>query len=93
MPNRPAAAAPRPARRAQAGVGPVTPHLYTPTSARPVRAKLVPLRTDVHVVPHSHSWGQIAFSSTGVARLTVEHGTFIVPPSRALWVPRGCNTP
>ena len=79
----------KPPRRAQAGVGPVTPYLYTPTAARPVRAKLVPLRPDVHVVPHSHPWGQIAFSSTGVARLTVEHGTFIVPPSRALWVPPG----
>lgn len=92
MPTRPTAAtttAAKPARRAQSGVGPVTPHLYVPTAARPVRAKLVPLRTDVHVMPHSHPWGQIAFSSTGVARLTVEHGTFIVPPSRALWVPPG----
>ncbi len=28
-------------------------------------------------------------SATGVVRLTVEHGTFLVPPSRAVWVPAG----
>lgn len=93
MPNRPArlstGAGFKPPRRAPSGVAPVTPHLYEPTAARPVRAKLVSLCTDVHVVPHSHPWAQIAFSSTGVARLTVEHGTFIVPPSRALWIPPG----
>lgn len=75
--------------RVPARIGPLTPHLYVPTARRPVRAKLRRLDTDVVVVPHSHPWGQLAFSSAGVARLTVAHGTYIVPPSRALWIPPG----
>jgi len=70
-------------------IGPVTPHLYVPTAQRPVRAKQRRLNTDARVVPHSHPWGQLALSHTGVVRLTVQHGTYIVPPSRALWIPPG----
>lgn len=68
-------------------IGPLTPHLYRPTARRPVRAKLLRLSTDTRVVPHQHPWGQLALSATGVVRLTVEHGTYLVPPSRALWIP------
>jgi AraC-like DNA-binding protein len=39
------------------------------------------------VVPHAHPWGQLAISTTGVIRLTADRGTYIVPPSRALWIP------
>ena len=70
-------------------VGPLTPHLYMPDSARPVRAKRQRLNTDTRVVPHRHPWAQLAVSTTGVVRLTVAHGTYIVPPSRALWIPPG----
>lgn len=70
-------------------IGPLTPHLFVPTAQRPVRAKVHHLRTDVIVQPHSHPWAQVAFSFTGVTRLTVADGTFIVPPSRALWIPAG----
>ncbi|WP_280155712.1 helix-turn-helix transcriptional regulator [Piscinibacter sp. XHJ-5] len=70
-------------------IGPLTPHLYRPTARRPVRAKEHRLRTDTRVVPHCHPWGQLAISATGVVRLTVEHGTYLVPPSRALWIPPG----
>ncbi len=70
-------------------VGPLTPHLYAPTRERPIRAKLHRLSTDKRVVPHDHPWAQLAVSDTGVVRLTVEHGTYLVPPSRALWIPPG----
>ena len=70
-------------------IGPVTPHLYMPRVARPVRAKIQRLKADTQVVPHSHAWAQLAISTTGVVRLTVAHGTYIVPPSRAIWVPPG----
>jgi AraC-like DNA-binding protein/quercetin dioxygenase-like cupin family protein len=69
------------------GIGPLTPHLFTPTPERPVRAKVHRLTTDQHVLPHSHAWAQLAFSTTGVTRLSVEHGSYLVPPSRALWIP------
>ena len=78
---------PSPARAA--AIGPLTPHLYTPTAARPLRAKLLRLRADTRVVPHAHPWGQVALSSTGVIRVTAPHGSYIVPPSRAVWIPPG----
>lgn len=88
------AARPAPARRAGigpqgagTGIGPLTPHLFTPTPARPLRAKVHHLTTDQHVLPHSHPWAQLAFSTTGITRLSVEHGSYLVPPSRALWIP------
>jgi len=70
-------------------LGPLTPHLYAPTTERPVRAKLHHLRTDVRIIPHSHPWAQLTFAAKGVVRVTVEHGTFLVPPSRAVWIPPG----
>jgi AraC-like DNA-binding protein/quercetin dioxygenase-like cupin family protein len=72
-----------------ADIGPLTPHLYSPSAQRPLRAKLQVMGADTRVVPHSHPWGQLALSSTGVVRLTVKNGSYIVPPSRALWIPPG----
>lgn len=67
----------------------LTPHLFVPCAARPVRAKLRQLSADTQVMPHSHPWAQVAISTRGVIRLTVAAGTYIVPPSRALWIPPG----
>lgn len=67
----------------------ITPHLFVPTRERPVRAKHRELVADTQVRPHSHPWAQVAISTTGVLRLTVPHGAYIVPPSRALWIPPG----
>ena len=67
----------------------MTTHLFVPTAQRPVRAKARQLRADTQVMPHSHPWAQVAISTTGVIRLTVDRGTYIVPPSRALWIPPG----
>ena len=79
----------RGAGRGLSYVGSLTPELFVPTPARPVRAKLRWLAADTQVMPHSHPWAQVAISTTGVIRLTVNHGTYIVPPSRALWIPPG----
>ncbi|SDM08094.1 AraC-type DNA-binding protein [Oryzisolibacter propanilivorax] len=67
----------------------LTPHLFVPNRARPVRAKFRALRADTQVRPHQHPWAQVAVSTTGVLRLAVAGGSFIVPPSRALWIPPG----
>jgi AraC-like DNA-binding protein len=73
----------------EAPVVPLTPHLFRPDRLRPVRAKRQHLLAATRVVPHAHAWGQIAISTTGVVRVTMPHGTTIVPPSRALWIPPG----
>ena len=67
----------------------LTPHLFEPTARRPLRAKTRYLPADTHVLPHNHAWAQIALSTEGVVRLTAARGTYIVPPSRALWIPPG----
>lgn len=74
---------PRPA------IGPLTPHLFQPTSERPLRAKQQRLRAETRVEPHFHPWGQLALSATGVVRVTAAESTYIVPPSRAVWIPPG----
>jgi AraC-like DNA-binding protein len=78
-----------PSPRKAPAIGPLTPHLYMPTAERPVRAKLQRLRADTRVVPHSHPWGQVALSATGVIRVTAPLGSYMVPPSRAVWIPPG----
>ena len=85
----PGSARPHAARRGLSYVDSLTPELFVPTAARPVRAKLRWLAADTQVMPHSHPWAQVAISTTGVIRLTVSQGTYIVPPSRALWIPPG----
>ncbi|PTD97584.1 AraC family transcriptional regulator [Pseudothauera lacus] len=77
------------AQAAPAPVTAVTPHLFVPTRERPVRAKVRQLCAATQVLPHRHAWAQMAISTTGVIRLSVPRGTYIVPPSRALWIPPG----
>ncbi len=68
-------------------VGPLTPHLFAPSAVRPLRAKAHFLKADTLVELHSHPWPQLTFSTRGVVRLSTQDGSYIVPPSRALWVP------
>ncbi|WP_119964070.1 AraC family transcriptional regulator [Simplicispira lacusdiani] len=88
-PEAPVSELPPRAGRALSYVGSLTPHLFVPSRERPVRAKARQLAADTQVMPHSHPWAQVAISTTGVIRLTVDRGTYIVPPSRALWIPPG----
>lgn len=74
---------------APAQLAPLTPHLYAPSVERPLRAKRRRLSATQGVVPHRHGWAQLAFCADGVTRLTAEDGTYLVPPSRALWIPPG----
>jgi AraC-like DNA-binding protein/quercetin dioxygenase-like cupin family protein len=76
---------PKPTRRAS--VPPMDPDAWRPTPARPLRAKLRRLAADTRVEPHRHPWAQVAMSGTGTIRMTAAHSTYIVPPSRALWIP------
>ena len=79
----------RPTDRPRASVPPVDPYQFAPTPEHPVRAKHRRLNAETRIDPHQHPWAQLAFSITGVIRLTADHGTYIVPPSRAVWIPPG----
>ncbi len=68
-------------------VASLTPHLFAPDALRPLRAKEHFLKADTLVELHTHPWPQLTFSTRGVIRLSTQDGSYIVPPSRALWVP------
>ncbi len=78
-----------PRQRARVDVPPLDPLRYAPTPQRPLRAKWRRLAADTRVQPHSHPWAQVALSSTGVIRMTAGRSTYLVPPTRALWIPPG----
>ncbi len=63
--------------------------LFAPDAARPLRVRARRLAADTRIVPHRHAWAQVAFSATGVLRVTADQHTYIVPPSRAVWIPPG----
>lgn len=86
MPTRTISALPRPES------GTLTPDTaphsrYAPTADRPVRVRLRRLQADTRLPPHRHAWAQVAISDRGVIRTSAEHNTYLVPPSRAVWIP------
>lgn len=40
-----------------------------------------------HVLPHTHPWGQLTYTSNGVLTVVTEVGKFVIPPNKALWLP------
>ena len=71
---------------------------WRPTPARPVRLRSRSLPADTHFEPHHHAWAQLAYCSTGVLQVSAEQGrgaadeiTYIVPPSRAVWIAPGAR--
>lgn len=79
----------KPSRPGAGQVLPSDPQRFAPSAERPVRVRARRLSAATRIVPHSHPWAQVAFSSTGVLRLTAADHTYIVPPSRAVWIPAG----
>ena len=66
---------------------------FTPDAERPVRVRSRALNADTHFEPHSHAWGQLAYCATGIVQVmtvpqdaTLQAVTYIVPPSRAVWI-------
>ncbi len=66
---------------------PAHPARYAPSAERPVRAKQRWLAPDTEIQPHRHAWGQVAIAVSGVARVTADLGTYLVPAWRAVWIP------
>ena len=74
-------------------VPPIDPQRYAPSAARPLRGKARLMAHAMDIQPHRHDWGQLVFSISGAVRVSTQDGdktsTFIVPPSRAVWIPPG----
>lgn len=73
----------------RASVPPLDPSRYAPSEQRPVRAKSRSMDGNMDIQAHFHSWGQLVFSVSGVVRVSTDRATFLVPPSRAVWIPAG----
>jgi AraC-like DNA-binding protein len=66
---------------------------FQPTRARPVRVRSRHLAADAHFEPHQHAWAQLAYCASGMLQVsaaapgsTSGEVTYIVPPSRAVWI-------
>lgn len=42
-----------------------------------------------HVTPHAHREAQFLYAAQGLMRLVTEAGAWVIPPSRAVWIPPG----
>lgn len=63
------------------------PPEFEPTPAHPIRVRSRPMAAGVRIAQHTHAWAQLAYASRGVLRMTTPGTTWMVPPSRAIWVP------
>ncbi|WP_326542506.1 AraC family transcriptional regulator [Pseudorhodoferax sp.] len=69
---------------------------FSPDPVRPVRVRARSMPADTHFEPHRHPWAQLAYCATGTLRVRalpeaerLEELTYIVPPSRAVWIAPG----
>jgi AraC-like DNA-binding protein len=69
---------------------------FCPDVARPVRVRARSLSADAHFDPHRHAWAQLAYCSAGIVQVSAAapdsatgEVTYIVPPSRAVWIAPG----
>lgn len=79
--------------RSRTSLPPLDPMRYEPTAARPIRGKARLMAHHMDILPHWHSWAQLVFSITGAVRVSAQgreaDSSYIVPPSRAVWIPPG----
>ncbi|GGY31068.1 helix-turn-helix transcriptional regulator [Pseudoduganella albidiflava] len=65
------------------------PDGFEPTVERPITLIARDLDRRDSMLPHRHAWGQLTHALDGVLRVTAAGSTWIVPPSRAVWIAPG----
>jgi AraC-like DNA-binding protein len=70
--------------------GPQSATLH-PSPERPVRVVARDLAADTVLASHSHDWGQLTCTMSGVLRVTAAGSSWIVPPDRAIWIAPGVD--
>jgi AraC-like DNA-binding protein/quercetin dioxygenase-like cupin family protein len=56
-----------------------------------VRSLAITLRTGAALGLHRHPWGQLVFACSGAMRVATNAATWLVPATRAIWVPAGID--
>lgn len=71
---------------------------FMPQAQRPVRVRARSMAADTHFEPHEHAWSQLAYCASGLVQVTAalqrsssEEMSYIVPPSRAVWIAPGAR--
>src|ERR1700722_3887642 len=54
-----------------------------------VRSYVVRHTMDYAIPPHAHAWHQLIYATEGGMWVKTAEGDWVVPPSRAVWVPAG----
>jgi AraC-like DNA-binding protein len=54
-----------------------------------VRSLAVTFRDGASLAHHDHPWGQLVFARTGVMRVETEAAAWLIPATRAIWLPPG----
>ena len=65
----------------------INAHSNHPTLAHPLTMSGRDLPADAALLPHHHPYGQFTYIKQGVARVTANNSSWIVPPQRAIWIP------
>lgn len=55
----------------------------------PVRGLAVTYRDGHWLDEHTHPWAQLVYAATGVMQVSTPAAAWLVPPTRAIWVPGG----
>ena len=63
------------------------PPEFQPTDTHPIRVRSRPMPAGWRIASHTHAWAQVAYASRGVLRVATAGTTWMVPPSRAIWLP------
>jgi AraC-like DNA-binding protein/quercetin dioxygenase-like cupin family protein len=53
----------------------------------PVRGLAATYRTGHRLDLHTHPWAQLVYAASGVMQVETPHAAWLVPPTRAIWVP------
>ncbi len=55
----------------------------------PIRGLAVTYRDGHRLDRHTHPWAQLVYAASGAMRVVTPTATWLVPPTRAIWVPGG----
>ncbi|WP_024850975.1 AraC family transcriptional regulator [Hydrogenovibrio kuenenii] len=70
-------------------IEPPSPASYYLDENRPVLARAVEMQKARQTRFHNHPRAQLIYAINGVVRVLTDEGTWLVPPSQAVWIPSG----
>lgn len=63
--------------------------MIDPDDGLDIRSLAATFRSGTTLAAHRHGWGQLVFATSGILHVRTEAALWVVPPTRAIWVPAG----